>query len=43
MWIYYRGKELSGYVQTKGVVHGGYLAEVNDDYKAFVDWSLKLL
>ncbi len=39
MWIYYRGKELSGYVQTKGVVHGGYLAEVNDDYKAFVDWS----
>jgi len=40
MLIYYRGKEqLNGYVQTKQIFQGGYIAEILSNSEEFVEWS----
>ena len=40
MIIYYRGKEqLNGYVQTKQIFQGGYVAEIVPNSEEFVEWS----
>lgn len=40
MLIYYRGKEqLNGYMKTKQIFHGGYIAEIAPNSEEFVEWS----
>ncbi len=40
MIIYYRGKEqLNGYIQTKTIFQGGYIAEIAPNSEEFVEWS----
>ncbi len=40
MLIYYRGKEqLNGYIQTKQIFHGGYIAEIAPNSEEFIEWS----
>ncbi len=40
MIIYYRGKEqLNGYIQTKQIFQGGYVAEIAPNAEEFVEWS----
>ncbi len=40
MIIYYRGKEqLNGYLQTKQIFQGGYIAKVLPNSEEYVDWS----
>ena len=39
MYIYYKGKELTGYTETITAIQGGYVAKVNDEYRGYIDWS----